>query len=480
MRFMTSKPHHEKRRRYPGETMSRDKILVVDDDQAVATSLVLLLSQAGYRAEMADGPISALSRLDASCPDLVIQDMNFSRATTGDEGLDLLQRIKGRWPHLPVVLITAWGSVELAVKGVKAGATDFITKPWTHSQILHAVKSSLGVAELHEKPRAQKPSRQELDADNEFSGLIGSDPQFLRALEVVSRVASTDASVLITGESGTGKELFAEALWRNSERAERPFVKVNLGGIQPTLFESEMFGHVKGAFTDAKQARRGRFEAADEGTLFLDEVGDIDASCQVKLLRVLQDRSFERVGSSTTTSVDVRVISATNRDLAAMIEDGQFREDLLYRLNLITIHVPPLRERRGDIPLLAANFIETLAGVYCRPELRLGDGATKWLSGQSWPGNVRELKHLIERTVLLSAGDELDVEHFRTAAQTASRQTESDDRLGLEPKTLDEMERTMIVNAIESHGGNLTRAAEALGLSRGALYRRLEKHGIKP
>ncbi|MCP4897209.1 MAG: sigma-54-dependent Fis family transcriptional regulator [bacterium] len=460
--------------------MKSHEILIVDDDKAVVTSLALLLKQAGYGTHSAADPEAALTLLDKVSVDLVLQDMNFSRQTTGEEGLDLLRRIKGRNPHLPVVLITAWGSVELAVKGVKAGATDFITKPWTHGQILHSVRSSLGAAEIRQADTGQEPvSRLDLDSAHDFSGLIGMDPAFLHAMQVVGRVAATDASVLITGESGTGKELFAEALWRNSTRADEPFVKVNLGGIQPTLFESEMFGHVKGAFTDAKEARRGRFEAAQYGTLFLDEVGDIDAGCQVKLLRVLQDRTFERVGSSTTVSVDVRVISATNRDLAAMIEAGQFREDLLYRLNLIAVHVPPLRQRRGDIPLLAAYFLQGLSVVYRRPELRLNASAVEWLANHAWPGNVRELKHVIERTVLLSSDDVLKVEHFTAASEAPGMSEEAGEQLasGL---TLDEMERTMILRAIEQCGGNLTKAAQSLGLSRGAFYRRLDKHRIRP
>jgi DNA-binding NtrC family response regulator len=457
------------------------RVLIADDDRAVTTSLALLLKQAGYTAETAADPDQALARLASGEFALVLQDMNFSRRTTGEEGLELLQRIKGLYPHLPVVLITAWGSVELAVRGIKAGAADFITKPWSHEQILQAVRTALGLAAVRRSETALPPTRAELDATHDLTGILGEDPQLLRVLEVIGRVAATDAPVLITGESGTGKELVAEAVWRNSTRVEQPLVKVNLGGIPSSLFESEMFGHVKGAFTDAKQARQGRFEAADRGTIFLDEIGDLDTSCQVKLLRVLQDRTFERVGASTSTTVDVRVISATNRDLAAMIAAGQFREDLLYRLNLIAVHLPPLRERRGDISLLATHILQGVATVYRRSGLQIAGDGLDWLMAQLWPGNVRQLKHLIERTVLLTPADTLTAADLVRAdqVQTAAGPAPAP---GPEPgeMTLDELERQAILRAIEQHNGNLTRVAGSLGLSRGALYRRLEKHGIEP
>ncbi len=467
-----------KRAKMPDTEASRPSILIVDDDRAVTTSLALLMKHMGYTSHAAATPDEALKALSEREFSLVLQDMNFTRRTTGEEGLVLLQQIKGMRPQLPVVLITAWGSVELAVRGIKAGAVDFITKPWTHEQIQQTVRTALGLAEMQRRARGVRPpSRAELNAEYDFSGLIGEDPQFLRVLQVIGRVAATEAPVLITGESGTGKELVAEALWRNSGRSEKPFVKVNLGGIPSSLFESEMFGHVRGAFTDAKQARVGRFEAADGGTIFLDEIGDLDSSCQVKLLRVLQDRSFERVGSSMSTSVDVRVVSATNRDLAAMIDAGQFREDLLYRLNLIAVNLPPLRERRGDIPLLVTRTLHSLSTLYRRPGLRIEDDAMSWLVAQTWPGNVRQLKHLIERTVLLAPHSVLTVDDFVQAGSP-----ESTENAVIQPEpgsmTLDEMEREMILRALQRHGGNVSKVAKTLGLSRGALYRRLEKYGI--
>ncbi|HEX9187638.1 MAG TPA: sigma-54 dependent transcriptional regulator, partial [Vicinamibacteria bacterium] len=308
-------------------------ILVVDDDASVTASLGLLLRQAGYAVRTAAGPAEALAVAEA--PSLVLQDMNFSRHTSGEEGLALLRELKDRWPALPVVLMTAWGSIPLAVEGMKAGAADFVTKPWTNAQLLQSVRTALGLAAARPAAAGAAPSRDELDTRCDFGELAGEDPRLLAALEVVARIAPTDASVLVTGESGTGKELVAEAIHRNSRRRDGPFVKVNLGGIATSLFESEMFGHVKGAFTDARADRQGRFALAEGGTIFLDEIGEVEPSAQVKLLRVLQDRTYEVLGSSASRTVDVRVVSATNRDLDEMVARGQFREDLLYRLNLI-------------------------------------------------------------------------------------------------------------------------------------------------
>jgi DNA-binding NtrC family response regulator len=304
---------------------------------------------------------------------------------------------------------------------------------------------------------------------------IGSDPGLLRLLDLVGRVAPTDASVLITGESGTGKELIAEALHRNSASRAKTFVKVNLGGISSTLFESEMFGHVRGAFTDARQDRKGRFETADGGTIFLDEIGELDAASQVKLLRVLQDRTFEVLGSSRTRSVDVRVIAATNRDLASLVASGQFREDLLYRLNLITVHLPPLRERRGDVSALAQHSLRHAAEAYRVDAESITPRAMEWLRGQNWPGNIRQLRQLIERAVLIRGKRELDVDDFaavRDAGPSASRDELLPDAGAM---TLDEIERAMIEKCMKHYDGNVSRVADALGLSRAALYRRLEK-----
>ncbi|MBV8515912.1 MAG: sigma-54-dependent Fis family transcriptional regulator [Acidobacteria bacterium] len=452
-----------------------EAILIVDDDASITASLALLLKQHGYRSVSAHSPVEALAALSRERPLLVLQDMNFSRQTSGDEGLELLARIRAADPLLPVILITAWGSIALAVEGMKRGASDFITKPWENATVLRSVETALKLAGTAEE---QHLTRAELDERYDFSNLIGNDPKIVRLLEMIGRVAATDASVLVTGESGTGKELVAEALHRNGRRRGGPFVKVNLGGISATLFESEMFGHVRGAFTDARESRRGRFELADGGTIFLDEIGELEAASQVKLLRVLQDRTFEVLGSSRPRAVDVRVVAATNRQLHDLVERGEFREDLLYRLNLINIHLPPLRDRRGDVPRLANHFLRLANEAYRANVETITPRAMEWLRAQPWPGNIRQLRQTIDRAVLIRGGPSLDVDDFFAVRDAAS----SDRREVALPEagtiTLDELEKKMIVKCMAHYDGNVSRAAEALGLSRAALYRRLEKYGI--
>lgn len=451
-------------------------ILIVDDDTSVLASLSLLLKQAGWQSRAVTSPREALAALRREHISLVLQDMNFSRRTSGEEGLALLREIRTEFPTVPVVLLTAWGSIALAVRGMQSGAADFITKPWTNDQVVQSITTALGIAAAatHE----QALTRDDLDMRYDFTNIIGRDPQLLKILDVIGRISATGAPVLITGESGTGKELIADAVHRNSPRRDSPFVKVNLGSITPTLFESELFGHVRGAFTDARTDRKGRFELADTGTIFLDEIGDIDFSCQVKLLRVLQNRTFEPVGSSLSRTVDVRVVSATNRNLATMIEQQNFREDLLYRLNLISVHLPSLRERRSDIPLLASHFLHQTAHVYNRHGITVSADGMKWLEGRNWPGNIRELKHLIERTVLITTGSVLTADDFVTALTIQSGESRKDFLPAVGSMTIEEMEKAMIVKAVEHYDGNVSRIAEALGLSRAALYRRFEKYGI--
>jgi two-component system NtrC family response regulator len=454
-------------------------ILLIDDERSVTASLALLLKQAGYRSESVESPEQALAVLGREACELVIQDMNFSRRTSGEEGLQLLRQIKVLRPDVPVLLITAWGSIDLAVRGMKAGAADFITKPWSNQQVLQAVRTALGLEASRQVPADDDvPSRDELDERYDFGRLIGHSLAMRRILQLVGRVAATDASVLITGESGTGKELVAEALHLNSRRAGRPFVKVNLGGISSSLFESEMFGHVRGAFTDARADRKGRFELAHTGTIFLDEIGDLDPASQVKMLRVLQDRTFEVLGSSVRREVDVRVVSATNRPLTEMVARGEFREDLLYRINLISVHLPPLRERREDIPLLAMSMLQSVGQVYGRGTLSLTDAARRWLQAQPWPGNVRQLRQTVERAVLVSSALVLDVDDFTRSQQMDARSAAPDPLPPVGAMTMDEMERGMIAKAMRHHEGNISRVAESLGLSRAALYRRLEKYEI--
>lgn len=452
-------------------------ILIVDDDASVRTSLALLLKQNRLESRSAPGPSEAMQLLERHPIELVIQDMNFSRKTTGEEGLELLQLIRQKRPDVPVILITAWGSIELAVRGVKAGAADFVTKPWSNQQLLQTIETALGLSRVP-KSKEGLLTREDLDACFDFRHLIGRDPKFLKVLELIGRVAGTNASVLITGESGTGKELVAGGIHRNSRRHNGPFVKVNLGGISSTLFESEMFGHVRGAFTDARQDRKGRFELANGGTIFLDEIGDLDLNAQVKMLRVLQDRTYEILGSSTPRTVDMRVISATNRSLVEMVDKGEFREDLLYRLNLITIHLAPLRERTHDIPFLVTHFLANIGSVYGR-NLTVSERALKWLQSQSWPGNVRQLKHLMERTVLISGHDRLEPHDFAAALDMEPKESTKESLPLAGEGTMDEVEKAMIVRALELHGGNISKAASALGMTRQAFYRRLEKHGIQ-
>ncbi len=462
-------------------TMRATPVLVVDDDSSVTAALSHLLRRAGYAPICTATPAQALELLERDDYALVLQDMNFSRATTGVEGLELLAGIKERWPHLPVLLITAWGSIELAVAGMKAGAADFITKPWSNEQILQAARTALDLAAASgPPPGAPGLTRTELDARYDLTGVVGEHPRLLEILELLGRVAATDASVLITGESGTGKEVIAEAIHRNSHRRDGPFVKVNLGGIASTLFESELFGHVRGAFTDAHRDRQGRFALAAGGTVFLDEIGELDLRCQVKLLRVLQDRTYEVLGSSRTRTLDVRVIAATNRDLQEAVREGAFREDLLYRLNLIAVRLPSLAERSKDIPSLAAHFLARAGEAFGRPPVRLSARALGWLQRQPWPGNVRQLKHQLERALLVCGGPELDVADFERTAGLEAAATTEDQLPPVGAMTMDGIERSMILKSLEHHGGNVSRAAAALGLSRAAFYRRLEKYGIKP
>jgi two-component system, NtrC family, response regulator len=327
-------------------------ILIIDDDKAVRISLLLLVQQEGFEVKDCSSPNEALAWLNHHSPSLIILDLNFSIETSGEEGMRLLKQIRKIQPAVPIILITGWATVELAVKGMKLGASDFINKPWNNDHLLQSIRTLLNLREQ----KIEKLSRSKLDTRYPFQHIIGEDSGMLGILETMGRIASTEASVLIIGESGTGKELIAEAIHQNSQRNNKPFVKVNLGGISTSLFESEMFGHVRGAFTDAKSDRVGRFEMANKGTIFLDEIGDLDASSQVKLLRVLQDRTYEILGSSRSKMVDTRVICATNRNLEEMLVNKSFREDLFYRINLITIKLPPLRERAGDIPLLVNFF----------------------------------------------------------------------------------------------------------------------------
>ena len=453
-------------------------ILIVDDDDAIRASLNFLLRKSGFETVEAEDPEGALAAIAGKVPSLCILDMNFSRATTGEEGLALLKQIRTDYPELPVILITAWGSISLAVQGMKLGASDFITKPWNNDFLLASVKTILHLSKQDGSPDTATYDRTKLNQLYNFENIIGSDEKLLEVLRIAGRVSSTDASVLILGESGTGKEIVAEAIHANSRRRNGPFIKVNLGGIHAELFESEMFGHKKGAFTGAIQDRAGRFELAHEGTIFLDEIGELDISGQVKLLRVLQDRSFEAMGTSVPRTADFRLISATNQDLGQRVASGQFREDLYYRINLISLCLPPLRERRKDIPFLVQYFVDNIKQLYERPDLQISPAAMNWLQTLPWPGNIRELKNLVERTVLLTTHDTLEIGDFQRHYELSPRQEGTDNLPAVGTVTLEEMEKSMIKRAMQFHQGNISKVARSLGLSRGALYRRLEKYGL--
>ena len=452
---------------------AQPKILLADDQSAVLESLRLLLKPEGYQVETAASPAAVLAALAARDFDAALIDLNYARDTTsGAEGLDLLAQILGLDARLPVVVMTAWGSVDLAVETIRRGARDFIQKPWENHRLLTILRTQV---ELGRAVRRQ----QRLEAENQLLRAAGrpvliAESRAMRAvLELVARVGPSEANVLVSGEHGTGKELIARTLHALSPRAQKPWVAVNTGGLPEGVFESELFGHVKGAFTDAKSDRVGRFELADGGTLFLDEVGNVPLSQQAKLLRVLQSGELERVGSSRTHRVDVRVLSATNINLAQAAAAGQFRQDLLFRLNTVEVRLPSLRDRREDIPILAEHFLAQFAPRYKKPVRRFEPGALQALLAHSWPGNVRELEHAVERAVLLASGEAVSVADLGLAAPVADPAVPK-----LEEMTLDEVERVLIQRTMARFGGNVSHAAKALGLSRSGLYRRLERHRL--
>lgn len=448
-------------------------ILIIDDDSAVRSSLSFMLKRAGYEAQTVPGPREAMDMVRAEAPSLILMDMNFTLSTTGEEGLTLLKQVKIFRPDVPVILMTAWGSIQLAVQGMQAGAFDFITKPWNNAALLQRIETALELTAV-----GSKDVQEEQSETLNRSHIIGKSQGLTEVLNTVARIARTNASVLITGESGTGKELIAEAIHINSQRVKQPFVKVNLGGISQSLFESEMFGHKKGAFTDATTDRVGRFELANKGTIFLDEIGDLDPSCQVKLLRVLQDQTFEVLGDSRPRKTDIRVVSATNADLRKMVSERTFREDLFYRINLITVKLPSLRERREDIPLLTRHFADRQAEINGLPRTEFSADALNFLSRLPYPGNIRELKNLVERTILVSGKPTLDASDFDAQYLRHDEPVKASDSSSLAGMTLDEIERQTILQALDRHKGNLSQVAMTLGISRAALYRRLEKFNI--
>ena len=447
------------------------RLLIADDQPHILEALELLLRPEGYALEIVRTPTLVLEALASESFDGLLIDLNYTRDTTsGQEGLDLVSRVKEIDSQLPVVVMTAWGNIELAVEAIRRGAGDFIQKPWENARLLSVLKTQM---ELH---RSRKRA-QWLEAENRIlraSGapaFIALSPSMRPVLEMMARVGPSDANVLITGEHGTGKEVVAQTLHLLSARAERTLVAVNTGALPEGTFESELFGHVKGAFTDARTDRIGRFELANGGTLFLDEIANVPLRQQAKLLRVLETGEIERVGSSKTKKVDVRMLSATNADLRAECAAGRFREDLLFRLNTVEINLPPLRERRDDIPALAAHFLDRYATRYRRAIQGLEPTAMVAMLHHSWPGNVRELDHTIERAVLMASNARIEIRDLGLSPQRSAGQS-------LDDMSLEAVEAVLVRKALARTGGNVSQAAEALGLSRGALYRRMEKYGL--
>jgi DNA-binding NtrC family response regulator len=456
--------------------MTNSKILIIDDDRTVCSSLTLLLKKKGYEPHAVNHPSLVMETIAEIEPDLVLLDMNFTINTTGKQGLAMLRRILVDHAQMPIMLMTGWATVQLAVEGMKIGARDFLAKPWDNDHLIASIRDVLLLS--GSKKANTKSANSDLDETNSFSHIIGQSNEFLDVMDIASRVAKTNASILITGESGTGKEVISEMIHEMSNRNKNEFVKVNLGGLSTSLFESEMFGHKKGAFTGAIADRLGRFEKGHRGTIFLDEIGELPLESQVKLLRVLQEKTYEPLGSSQTKKSDVRVISATNKDLPKMVAQRIFREDLFYRINLITIHLPPLRERRADIPLLVKHFVKSTCQAYNIDPPIFDNPTMIWLTNQEYPGNIRQLKNMVERTILLNMGaKEITVKSFQQfTTSTPSTSYISLPEVG--KVTLQDMEVNMIKKALAFHNHSISKTAASLGITRSSLYRRLEKHNI--
>ncbi len=453
------------------ELLSSPRVLVADDQAGVLKALRLLLKGEGYEIETAASAGAILEAVRRQDFDVVLMDLNYVRgSTSGQEGLDVLSRIQQIDSTLPVVVMTAWGSVELAVEAMRRGARDFLTKPWKNERVMAILRTQVELGRALRKGRQLE--QENLVLRGEAQALLIAESHAMRpVLEAIARVGPSQANVLITGENGVGKGVVAQALHAASPRKDMPLVSVNTASIPGTLFESELFGHVAGAFTDARSDRLGRFKLADGGTLFLDEIAGVPANLQSKLLRVLESGEFEPIGSSKTHRVDVRILSATNANLAEEIAAGRFRQDLLYRLKTVEIRIPPLRERKEDVPLLATHFLQRHVGRYRKNLSGFDAAAMQVLLNYSWPGNVRELDHTVERAVLMTHDDTV-------RASDLGLETRPESGLSFESMTLEQMEETLIRNALSRFQGDISKAAEALGLSRGALYRRLEKYGI--
>ena len=447
------------------------RVLVADDQADVREALRLLLKGEGFSTEIVSNPGAALEAVQSNEFDVVLMDLNYQRDTTsGNEGMDLLTRIQAADSAVPIVVMTAWGSVELAVEAMRRGARDFIQKPWDNPRLLTILRTQVDLYRTLKRAERLEAENSLLRAQNR-PVFIAESKAMQPLLTLISRIGPSDANVLITGEHGTGKEVVAQTLHALSPRSGRPMITVNTGGLPEGTFESELFGHVKGAFTDARADRVGRFELSDRGTLFLDEIANVPLKQQAKLLRVLETGEMERVGSSKTHRVDVRVLSATNADLKVESADGRFRSDLLFRLNTVELHIPPLRDRKEDIPLLAAHFLKMYAERYRKPVKGFEAAALQKMLEHPWPGNVRELDHAIERAVLMSTAEQIHPSDLGLETDKASPAK-------IEDMSLEEVEYLLIKKALARNSGNISHAAEALGLSRSALYRRMEKYGL--
>jgi len=452
-------------------TSSSPRILIADDQRDVLEALRLLLKGEGFTTETATSPGGVLRVVESKDVDAVLMDMNYTRDTTsGLEGMDLISRLQTMDSHLPVVVMTAWGSVDGAVEAMRRGAKDYVEKPWDNARLVATLRTQVELGRALRKAHRLEGENRLLRKEG-LPEFISESRAMRPVLQVIERIGPSDANVLVTGEHGTGKEVVAHWLHASSNRASKALVAVNVGGLPEGVFECELFGHVKGAFTDAMADRVGRFELANDGTLFLDEIANVPMKQQATLLRALETGEVQRVGSSKTRQVDVRVISATNADPQAEVAAGRFREDLLYRLNTVEIHLPPLRERREDIPLLAQHFLERQAKRYRKPKAGFSEDASQALLDHPWPGNIRELRHAVERAVLLAMDDHVRAHDLGLVAP-------SEGSGHIDDLTLDEVEKILIEKALQRHEGNVSQAADALGLSRSALYRRLQRYGL--
>ncbi|MEO7992138.1 MAG: sigma-54 dependent transcriptional regulator [Chryseolinea sp.] len=453
------------------------KILIVDDNEDLLKAAKMHLKRHFAQVDIEKNPEAIPALMNQEDYDVILLDMNFTKdVSSGSEGYYWLERILQIDPSSVVVLITAYGDIQMAVKAIKAGATDFVLKPWENEKLLATLYSAMRLRESRDVIEVLKSKNHEINQalNDRYSEIIGQSTSMQKIFQTIDRVAKTDANVLILGENGTGKELIARAIHKNSIRKNENFVSVDLGSITETLFESELFGHKKGSFTDAKEDRAGRFELANNGTIFLDEIGNLSMPLQAKLLTVIQNRRVSRVGANKDINLDIRLICATNLPLYEMVKENRFRQDLLYRINTIEIEIPPLRDRFEDIPLLSNHFLKHYAGKYEKSVNKISEGALSRMHKHTWPGNIRELQHAIERAVILSSGNVLQPEDFNFNVSPAKEEGQ----LNLEQYNLEEVEKLLIRKVLKKYNGNITQAASELGLTRSSLYRRLEKYGL--